>query len=319
MASKLRLMITGGNGFVAGSVLAQAGVAWEIHVLSRSPALIHKPNLHWHRSDPLDADARTRLFRSVKPDRVLHTAAVADIDFCQANPEIARSVNVDFTRALVDLCAEGDSRLVFCSTDTVFDGEHAPYREDDLPDPVNFYAETKVEAERLVLGLGATSVVVRLALVVGLPVLGTGNSFLVRMLDSLRQGRQVRLSMTETRTPIDVITLGRALLELASSDTHGILHLAGATRISRFAMARRIADRFALPQHLVVPAEANPAPGRAPRPRDVSLDVSRARAELKTPVLDLDQGLSLILSRTGGESNRAGLGNGSRCALPTTT
>src|SRR4029077_560131 len=120
------------------------------------------------------------------------------------------------TRQVSDLCRETGARLVFCSTDTIFDGEHAPYAEEDPPGPVNLYAETKVEAERIVQGLGTRAVIARLSLVVGLPVLGAGNSFLARMVATLKDGRSVGMTEREVRTPVDVITVGRALLELAA-------------------------------------------------------------------------------------------------------
>jgi dTDP-4-dehydrorhamnose reductase len=222
---------------------------------------------------------------------------VADIDFCQAHPDRARGVNVELTETVAALCRDTGARLVFCSTDTVFDGEHAPYNEDATPAPVNVYAETKVEAERIVGGLGSQGVIARLSLVVGLPLLGAGNSFLVRMFAAFKEGRVVSTTDREVRTPIDVITAGRALLELASTDRHGVFHLGGLSRVNRLQLNQKIGERFDLPQRLIVLHTADANPNRAPRPRDVSLGVERTRAELKTPMLTLDDGLSLILSR----------------------
>jgi dTDP-4-dehydrorhamnose reductase len=293
--SKKKLIVTGAQGFVAGSVLSQAGNDWQVHATSRGEALAPQDSLHWHSCDPLAPTQLARLFREVRPQAVIHTAAVADIDLCQAQPDLARAVNVDFTRRLATLCADAGSRLVFCSTDTVFDGEHAPYREDDAPAPVNFYAETKVEAERLVSRLGPQAVIARLSLTVGLPVRGAGNSFLARMIATLKQGQPVSVPRHEVRTPVDVITLGRALLELATGDHQGIFHLAGSSRVSRFEMAQTIARRFGFPEDLIHNQGAAPTPGRAPRPRDVSLDNRKACAQLKTPMRTLDEGLSLIL------------------------
>jgi len=299
-------MVTGAHGFVAGSVLAQVGNDWEVHAVSRTaePAVgtgagrHHSAvaSRHWHVCDPLSPGELAQLFREVRPDVVIHSAALADIDFCQSHPELAQAVNIDLTRNLAELCVESGARLIFCSTDTIFDGEHAPYREDDPPGPVNLYAETKVVAEQLVSRLGAQAVIARLSLVVGLPVLGSGNSFLVRMLGAFKEGRTVGMSEYEIRTPVDVITVGRALLELAAGNHRGIFHLAGLSRVSRLELARTVASRFGFSQDLVVaqPAGAT-APGRARRPRDVSLDNSKARAELKTPMRTLDEGLSLIL------------------------
>jgi dTDP-4-dehydrorhamnose reductase len=131
--------------------------------------------------------------------------------------------------------------------------------------------------------------------VVGLPLLGTGNSFLAKMMISLKAGRTVATPAEEIRTPVDVITVGRALLELAAGDHSGIFHIAGASRVSRLELNRAITTRFGFSQDLLVAQPANATPGRAPRPRDVSLANDKARAQLKTPMLTLDEGLSLIL------------------------
>ena len=288
-------MVMGANGFVAGSVLAQAGEEWQVHAVSRGEPLARHNQLSWHTCDPMVPAQLTQLFREVKPAAVIHTAALADIDFCQANPKLARAVNVDLTRTLVDLCGDAGAKLVFCSTDTIFDGEHAPYNEDAPPGPINFYAETKVEAEQIVARVGAQAVIARLSLVVGLPVLGAGNSFLARMIATLKDDRPVAATEREVRTPVDVITVGRALLELAAGNHAGCFHLAGHDQLSRFEIAQKIAARFGFPKEIIVAQAVATWPGRAARPRDVSLNNAKACTQLKTPMRTLDEGLSLIL------------------------
>ena len=289
------LLITGAHGFVAGSVIWQAGQQWEVHALSRDQALLERAGVHWHRFDPCDRNELNRLFAEVRPDAVIHTAALAEIDFCEAHLDLARQVNVGFTQSLADLCDEVGAKVVFCSTDSVFDGEHPPYREQDPPGPVNFYAQTKVEAEQIVARLQTNFAIARLALVIGLPVLGAGNSFLARMIADLKQGREIFIPANEIRTPIDVITLGRALLELAEENHNGIFHLAGNEALNRLEMAQRIVARFGFSPGLIVPKKSGTLGGRAPRPRDVSLDNSKARQHLKTPMRSFDEGLDLIL------------------------
>ena len=291
------LLVTGARGFVAGSVLKQAGPGWQIHAVSRSAPTGTPDDIQWHICDPLEPDSLSQLFRQVRPAAVIHTAALADIDRCQAQPDLARAVNIEYTRSLADLCADTGARLVFCSTDNVFDGEHAPYTESDAPNPVNFYGETKAEAERLMSRLTAQAAIARLSLVVGLPVLGAGNSFLVRMIAAFREGRAVTVPASEVRTPVDVITAGRVLIELASSRQGGVFHLAGLSRVNRLDLARTITQRFGFPTSLVVGQHA--VRGRAPRPRDVSLDNRQSRARLQTPMRSLEEGLSLVLRMSG--------------------
>jgi len=287
-----RLVVTGARGFLAGSVLGQAGIDWQVHAVSRCPQSSPPGGVQWHVCDPIQPGQLTQLFREIRPDAVIHSAAMADIDLCQAQPALARAANVDYVRSLVALSAEADAKLVFCSTDNVFDGEHAPYSENEMPNPVNLYGQTKAEAEQLVNGLGSRGAIARLSLVVGLPVLGAGNSFLARMIAAFREGRPVCAPAHEVRTPVDAITAGRALLELAAGDQHGIFHLAGLSRLNRLDLARTIARRFGFPADLAMGQSA--VSGRAPRPRDVSLDNRQTCARLKTPMCTLEEGLSLV-------------------------
>jgi len=296
MSRNRRLMVTGCGGFVAGSVVWQAGAEWEVHALSRGKPLTHRDGLLWHSFDLLDATRLRTAFHEAKPDAVIHAAAIADIDYCESHQDVAEAVNVGVTREIAQLCRETGAKMVFLSTDTVFDGEKGNYREEDPPGPVNFYAETKVRAEKTAAEATDNSVITRLSLVIGLPLLGAGNSFLSRMMTSFREDRRVGVPDNEIRSPIDVVTLGRALLELAGNNFTGVIHLAGNDRLSRIAMVQRIAGRLGYPSELVVAKSPGDIPGRARRPRDVSLNNSRARATLKTPMRSLDEGTELVLT-----------------------
>lgn len=295
-----RLLLTGANGFVAGSIIEAARGQWEVHAASRGAAPVAREGLVWHTFDPLDIDAFHDVYHDVDPVAVVHTAAIADIDLCQSNRDLATRVNYTYTHDLAELCWDHDVRFVFLSTDTVFDGERGMYTESDVPRPINFYADTKVRAERAVQDFGGNFLIARVALVMGLPVLGEGNSFVSRMAHALREGKQVTTPSEEVRTPIDVITLGRALLELAGHDCRGIVHLSGNDRLDRLTMMRRIATRLGLPAERVVAQDPSGIPGRAPRPRDVSLDNMKAKGLLATPLVGLDDGLELVLTAAKG-------------------
>ena len=288
-------MVTGGHGFVAGSVLSQAGPEWEVHAISRRKPPSGIESVIWHASESKERLELSDVFKQVKPDVLIHTAAIADIDFAEENQTSARAVNVEMTRELANHCAASGCKFVFCSTDTIFDGEHAPYKEEDPARPVNYYGQTKVEAERIVRELKSPWVIARLAIVMGLPIIGSGNSFVARMLAALKNGQKVNVPAREVRTPVDVITAGRALLELAAGSHEGIFHLAGGCRLERLQLGRKIAARFGFDEELVIEATGEAMPRRAARPRDVSLDNSKARAQLRTPMRTVDEALSLIL------------------------
>jgi dTDP-4-dehydrorhamnose reductase len=290
------LIVTGATGFVAGYVLAEAAMAWDVHAITREVPVKAISNATWHSCK--NADESVTMVRKLHPNAIIHTAAIADIDFAEKNRELATEINVNLTKALTEVCAEIGCKLVFCSTDTIFDGEHAPYNEQSKPGPVNFYAKTKVEAERWVAALGSQAVIARLALVVGFPVFGLGNSFLARTMAALKEGREIIAPVHEIRSPGDVITAARVLVELAAGTHHGIFHVAGHTRINRFEMMKMIANKFGFPSTKIIAQPPGSTPGRAIRPRDVSLDNGKVSAQLKTPMRTLDEALSIIIAES---------------------
>jgi dTDP-4-dehydrorhamnose reductase len=292
---KKRLLLTGYGGFIAGSIAWHARKDWDLHALSLTEDACQKDGFTCYNFDLRDADRLREVFETVKPDAVIHTAALADIDYCQANPVDAEEINVGVTASLAALCCDHDTRMILCSTDSVFDGVKGSYVEEDAPNPLNTYAETKVRAEQAVLQTVGNAIVTRLSLVMGLPVMGTGNSFLARMMASLESGKQVVFPENEIRTTVDVITLGHAFLELAALDCTGIVHLAGNTRLNRYEMARHIARRLGLPEELVTATDSNSMAGRAKRPNDASLNNSKAKTVLTTPMRTLDEALDLVL------------------------
>lgn len=292
----MKLLITGINGFVAGSVVAHAKEKWEIHGISRSEINTREPGIFYHILDLLDEQRLEILFKEIKPDAVIHAAAMANIDVCQKEQELAEKVNVGITKTLTGLCKIHGSKLIFCSTDAVFDGTKGNYTESDKPGAVNFYAETKIKAEQIVLLASDQNVVARLALVMGLPVIGKGNSFLADTIEKLRNGVKVPFPENEIRTPVDVVTLGSALVELAGNQFGGIIHLAGNTKIKRYDMAFEIAKTLGYSGELILGVDSNSMAGRAPRSNDVSMDNTLAKNILKTPMLSLSEGLALTLN-----------------------
>ncbi len=287
--------ITGGGGFVAGSVIHQAPADWELHALSGKDPLTHRTGLVWHRLDLKQPEAVKQALAKIAPDVVIHVAAMANIDFCEQHPDQARAINVVLTQAVADSCSRGGARLIYVSTDNVFDGERGGYTENDRPTPINEYARTKAAGEAIATAV-AGSIIARIALVMGFGPLGGGNSFLERTIPMLRSGETINVPPEEIRSPIDVLTLGRALLELAAGSFQGTLHLAGNDVLDRVTLTRRIAERFGYSPGLVRPKSPGQIPGRAPRPRDVSMSNALARSTLKTPMLDFDAALDFVLT-----------------------
>ncbi len=294
------ILLTGGGGFVAGNIISQNRSRNIIEAVEQREVPITGEHLTWHILDLRDSAQLRHLFHRVKPDVIIHTAAISDIDYCEVHREIAESVNVGVTGTLVDLCVESDVRLIYFSSDSIFNGQKGGYVEEDIPEPLNFYGRTKVAGEKIVQQGCRNWVIIRPSLITGLPLLDAGNSFLWRLINELKQGKKVPFPKEEIRSPVDSVTLSRAVLELAENDFKGILHLAGNDTLTRFEIARQIVRKLGYPPDLVVDKKPQVTTGRAPRPRDVSLNNAKARSVLKTPMLDLAEALDLIIENKGG-------------------
>lgn len=289
-----KILVTGASGFVGGSVLHHAPTDWSIHACSRSPLSGAPSNVVYHAFDLSDKRKMADVLAEVKPDAIIHIAAIANIDYAEANQEETVAVNTETTGRLANLAADHGARFIFCSTDNVFDGVDGFYNEDAMVSPVNFYGRTKVAAEVLAHEASENAVIARVALVIGMPIMGSGNSFLIKMEENLREGKEIQIPENEVRSPIDVITLGKSLLELADTDFTGVLNLSGTTCLNRYEMAKQIARKLGHSESLVIPTDSNAMAGRAPRPNDVSLDNALAKETLKTPMRDLDEALDMI-------------------------
>jgi dTDP-4-dehydrorhamnose reductase len=215
----------------------------------------------------------TAALEDAEADLIIHTAAVSAADAVYRNPEEGWRVNVLGTSRLADWCDGHDCRLVFTSTDLVFDGTRGWYREDDLPCPSLAYGRTKAAAERIVLEV-PRGLVVRIGLLFGASRAGR-EAFFDRALARLREGQPQFFFEDEFRTPLDYATAARALVALAETETRGVIHVAGRERVSRFDLMRRIAQSVGLDPGLVRANRREDFKIAEPRPADVSLDTSQ--------------------------------------------
>jgi dTDP-4-dehydrorhamnose reductase len=241
-----RMLVTGGTGYL-GRVVAPVAATrgWLVDAPGSSVA------------DVRNSRDVLALVRSVVPDVVVHTAYVKD------TPD-ARAVIEDGSANVALAALDVGARLIHMSTDVVFDGRAGrPYRELDAVTPSTDYGRAKARAEQLVAGISASSVIVRTSLIYGGPN-GPESPH-----ERAARDPQATFYANEVRCPVQVHDLAAALVELADSDFHGILHVAGPAAMSRQQFAAAIAGK---------PVRGGPAPDD--RPLDCRLDTSLAASLL---------------------------------------
>lgn len=215
-----------------------------------------------------------KLLSRLKPDAIIHTAANSDANDCQHNPTSSYNINVKAAVNLAEIAAEHDIPFVFTSTDLVFDGRNAPYREESRPNPLNLYGQQKAEAEKAVLASYPHATIARMPLMFGEagPV---AKSFLQPMVNAMREGREVRLFTDEFRTPVSGTSAANGLVTALNSGP-GIYHLGGRESISRYDFGLLIQKVFEIPGAKLIPKLQYEVSMPAPRPVNVSLDSSKA-------------------------------------------
>jgi dTDP-4-dehydrorhamnose reductase len=264
-----RVLITGGSGDL-GRVLSRRAVAAGYDVtaayLSRPDRITAGKPI---RLDLCDPAAVRQALDQVQPDFILHTAVNQKLSD-------SRQQIIDMAHHL-DKMRQPGSYLIMLSSDMVFDGSRPPYREDDPPSPLTAYGEAKAEIE------GVGDCVVRTSLIYDFE---PGNKQVDWLLDKIAKGEKCRLFRDEYRSPIWAVNLVDALLELAGNRTAGIVNVAGPQRMSRLELGRGLLDGlgYNADEHTESVSQAGTG-----RPRDLTLDVSKAQRLLKTPLWTFDE------------------------------
>ena len=222
--------------------------------------------------DLADSAAVRAAFRRDNPQLVIHCAALSKSPDCEANPALARKLNVEVTALLAELAAEAS--LVFLSSDLVFDGRAGNYDEATPVNPLSVYAGTKAAAERILLA-NPNHTIIRTSLNGGASPTGD-RGFNEQMRRAWQAGQSMRLFTDEFRAPIPADVTARAIWELASQDKPGLYHVAGSERLSRWQIGQLLSARWPELQPQIVPGSLKEYAG-APRAPDTSLNCAKAQ------------------------------------------
>ena len=251
----------------------------------------------WYRLDLPDAESLDGVFLACRPDVVVHLAAMADIGAAERDPERARAVNVEGTEEIVRLCLNHGARLVFVSTEYVFDGSGGPYREDDIPSPTTQYGRTKRDAEIEVARMGEAGTVVRTSIVYGWP-LQRHRNFVPVLIERLRGGESYHAPTSVMRSPVYVEHLVEGIARLVEENHPGVHHVAGRDWVSMYDLALAVAKEFGLDHDLVIPEDS----GSRAVPREIGgadllgLDCSATMSRLHLRQPGLAEGLAAMRS-----------------------
>ena len=263
----MRLLITGVSGMLGHRLALLAAGQHEILGCYRS-LRVKIAGVQTIDLGLEDAAQLTRVVQSWKPEVIIHTAAVTDVDRCERERDYARRINAEATSILAELAEDHGAKFIYISTDYVFDGQKGIYVESDVPNPISYYGESKLLGERAVTQECSKGLILRTSIFGRQvpPRVGLMES----LLGALHSGRMLSRFADQYYSPIYTGDLSRIILNLLGSEANGLFH-AGGARVSRLEFAEHVAEVFSFDRARFQPSCFTHIDGLAKRPKDSSL------------------------------------------------
>jgi dTDP-4-dehydrorhamnose reductase len=281
-----KLLVTGISSFLGKELALFPQKEWGISGLYYNNKVEH-PNVECLLCDIADEESLNKILKKIKPDVVIHFAALSNPNYCELHPEKSFQVNVVASSKLATLCNSFQIPMIFTSTDLVFDGENAPYVETDILQPMMVYGKHKAEAEKLVLKNCEKAIIARL------PVMYGNGGFMKNWIKTLKNDGTISAFTDEYRSMMSATSAIEGLFLLLNQKAKGVWHLGGKEKISRYDFAIKMVKVFNLPGEKINPVLRKEVKMPAARPADVSMNSSKAYQIGFNP-LSVDEALKKI-------------------------
>ncbi len=280
------LLVTGASGLLGSKVVKLAKRKYEVTPTHNTRSL--QPDSI--TLDITNQNQVSKIFDQLKPEIIMHTASETNVDKCEMQKQQAWKINTEGTRNIALACSKIGAKLVYISTDYVFNGEKGNYTEQDEPNPINYYGVTKFEGERQIISHCQNYVILRTSVLYGWHP--WKQNFVTWIINTLKQNKELTVVEDHYNTPTLADNLAEMALEAVQKDLRGVYHASGSQRISRYEFAKQIAKAFNLDQNLVKPMKMSQLTAWiAKRPRDSSLNTDKIQKQLKTKPLNITEGL----------------------------
>jgi len=257
----------------------------------------HDEFVEYSICDVTDNNELFNNFRDDKIDTIIHAAGIASTDICEREPERCYVSNVVGTKNVIELAHRKKAKLVYISTNAIFDGDNAPYCEEDKPNPINRYGEAKLACELLVGENLKNYLIIRPILMYGLNNPNERKCFYFWILEKLQNRESINVVDDVFENPLLSYQCAEVIWKLIDKDATGIYHIAGRDVLSRYEAANAIAKVFSLDAALINPVSSKSFPNIAPRPKNTSYRTTKIERELGIIPFGFEEGLLLLKKR----------------------
>ena len=282
-----KILITGASGQLGNSLKK---------LFSSKYDLIPTHNINSHKRNNFSLDISNSLMTkdlisAISPDVIINLAALTNVDSCESNPRLAHGINFQGVKNLINTFK---GSIIHISTDYVFDGKLGQYKEGDIPNPINVYGFTKLEAEKLLFKKSKKSLIIRTNVLYDYQKKSKA-SFLNWVVDSLRKGEKIKVVDDQFNNPTWTNSIAVVIERAIEEDLNGLIHWGDFDWISRYDFANKIADKFNLQSNLIEPIKTDELNQIAPRPLKGGLNTTLAQSLLRLEPPKIDDCLNQII------------------------
>ncbi|MBL7857842.1 MAG: dTDP-4-dehydrorhamnose reductase [Cyclobacteriaceae bacterium] len=292
----MKILVTGSNGLLGQKLtqLLQQDASVELVATARGASVITINRGAYFSLDITDAEQVEKIITQVKPDIIINTAAMTNVDQCETQQEACWSANVTAVENLIAACEKVHAHLIHVSTDFIFDGSHGPLDETEKPSPVNYYGESKLAAEQRVINSSLSWCILRTVLVYGITHDMSRSNIVLWVKNSLEQGKTIQVVNDQWRTPTLAEDLAMGCYLAAKKKASGIFHISGKDFLSPYDIAIKTAEYFSLDQSLIKPTDSTQFKQPARRPLTTGFIIEKARKELGYEPHSFEEGLRVL-------------------------
>ena len=292
---KPSMLILGGNGLVGSTLHKFSSKNFSVTSTSRNSSTSSTPNFI-NLDLIIDRNKISEIISNLNPDVIVHTVAHSSVDLCETDHNAADLLHVDITKEISDIAKNLNSKLIFLSTDAVFNGNNTQkFTENDVPEPVNYYGKTKLEAEKIVLDSSKKNVVLRTAVIYGWH---ERSRFTNWILSYLKKEKVVDPFKDQFNTPTLVDDLVESIQRIIQQNISGLFHATGKSCVNRYDFALLLCKYFGLEKSLIKPVTKNEKKQDAPRPFQTCLDSSTLEKKINFNFHDIDSGIQFLYKKS---------------------
>jgi len=311
----MKILITGSNGLLGQKLVHQLSADKTVELVATARGenrLEHRENYRYRSLDICNAAEVEQVIKEEKPAVIINTAAMTNVDACEADKEGCDALNVDAVQYIVDACAANDVHLVHLSTDFIFDGEEGPLDENAVPNPVSYYGESKLKAEKIIQASSVKHAILRTVLVYGVAEKMSRSNIVLWAKGALEKGDPIKVVDDQFRTPTLAEDLAQGCILAAKQKAEGVYNISGEDFFNIIDMVRAIARFWKLDESLIGAVSSTTLNQPAKRPPKTGFIVDKAMRELGYKPHSFEEGLRLvdkqIVSETRDKETRDGRG-----------